>query len=209
LAEKTNLNIEIGQIGFENFTDKHLKIYNKGYSVKTNLDAIELLLNLNKNFKNFNFYKGNNMILFNPWTTLKDIEENLNTINELREKGITCNILKLNLYGNYLPIFKKIEKEGLLVIDDYKYEYKFRDKDTALFYEIYEDLIYKISSKKYVKTNLFLWSFITKNHAWICNKLLFLFKKYGDKSLAEKKQLIRKDSKILMNNFLSLIKSIS
>lgn len=105
-------------IGFENLSQRVLDIYNKGMKVEDCIAAVQAIRSLNRGFAaNFPLgrYKTSSFILFNPWVTLDDLQQNVDCI---LEHGITdfaagIPLTKLRLYPN-LPLFHRARQDGLL-----------------------------------------------------------------------------------------------
>ena len=87
-------------IGFENFSDAELARYNKGQSAADGLRAARELERLAAEHENFRVSPSQGFILFGPWTTLEDLEVNLEALREVsfsRFRGsITKSKLRLN-----------------------------------------------------------------------------------------------------------------
>jgi hypothetical protein len=72
-------------VGIENFSHEELQRLNKGMTPEKNLKSLELIVKAIESFPDtfrFDEYGGASMILFNPWTTLKDLAINLKILQE-------------------------------------------------------------------------------------------------------------------------------
>ncbi|MFH0875067.1 MAG: hypothetical protein V1859_03955 [archaeon] len=117
----TKFIINIACIGFENFSQKELNIYNKGISVNQNISALKQLSALEENYpSNFSYKKDRDhgFIFINPWTTLDDLRINLSYIekyNLVQLMNPNYPILyQLAIYP-YTPIYYLAKHEGLLL----------------------------------------------------------------------------------------------
>jgi hypothetical protein len=149
LLENTRLKIAFGSIGYENFSQRELDLFNKGVKVKTNLLVVEELFNLKNKYPNNFGYHICLIILFNPWTRLKDIEINIKTLLRLKDK------LKFDFYSTFctLQIFPftalyyKAKKDKLLIKDkhfsDIPCKYKFKDPRVEEIWSKYYDFVFK------------------------------------------------------------------
>ena len=106
-------------IGFESFSQPQLDLYNKGVTVGEYAEALRQMRALHREFPQaFRLYAygASSFILFNPWTTLADLEATAqfcddNAVGDLAH-GLTLS--RLRLYPN-LPVYWKAKHDGLLV----------------------------------------------------------------------------------------------
>jgi hypothetical protein len=141
VARQSGLQIVLQQVGFENFDQRHLDIFNKGISVEDNLRAARLLGELKQDYGDtIEPFTGHGLILFDPWTTIEDLDRNVRAIERdapflLPAVGINS---KLVFYDPFNPIFRKARNEGLVVPwpRDYGWDFKFADSRTADFVQM-------------------------------------------------------------------------
>ena len=134
-AKKNNFMISLQQLGFESFLQSDLDIYNKGYKIRENHKAVELIRKL-KSIAPDNFLDGGHgFIGINPWITLEELKKysesagNMQFFYDLFGFGNG-----LVLYDSCLPIYQKLKKDGLLV--EYKSDldrWRFKDKNVSAF----------------------------------------------------------------------------
>ena len=106
-------------IGFENFSQKELDIFNKGVTVADNVKAVKLIRQWGQRFPevfDYNKYAAHGFIMFNPWTTIHDLRLNINHIRQLHFETIRQQpwLSKLRLYPQ-MPLYEKAKQEGLLL----------------------------------------------------------------------------------------------
>ena len=105
-------------VGLENFSDAELKRLGKGISSSQVCRAVTKLLQLESRCRGFvaSRYAAHGFILFNPWTTIADLKENLQRSMELGLSGLRREypLTKLRLYPR-TKLFEKARKEGLLL----------------------------------------------------------------------------------------------
>jgi len=105
-------------IGFESFSQPQLDLYNKGVTVAQYAEALSQMRALhNAHPGGFRLYAhgSSSFILFNPWTTLEDLEANVafcrqHAVSAL-SRGLTAT--RLRLYPN-LPLYWKARADDLL-----------------------------------------------------------------------------------------------
>lgn len=118
------------EVGIENFSQPVLDRYQKRIKVSDNIKALKLL-------KEFNIKPSADFILFDPWTTIAELEDNLRVfINdfpwEIQYQGIIFN--RLGLYPG-TPIFDRAIESKLYTGDpDLFPQPIFRDKDIDEMY---------------------------------------------------------------------------
>ncbi len=110
--------ISVLLLGFENFSDKELELYNKGVKSDDIRRAIDLLFLLEKEYpENFTFtkYASHCFILFNPWTTMEDLKINIQAFQEYEIERVVGNITsrRLRLYKE-LPLYEKAMADDLI-----------------------------------------------------------------------------------------------
>jgi hypothetical protein len=104
-------------IGFENFSDAELTRYNKGYSAHDAERAIGVIDELLAQYpQTLRITPSNGFILFGPWTTVSDLEDNLAAMRRTRFRrfrgGLTRSKLRLGLEA---ALWRRAEADGLLL----------------------------------------------------------------------------------------------
>lgn len=133
-------------IGIESFNESDLKLYNKNTNVTINKKILKLICSLNYENKGdvLDFEYG--FILFNPYTTMDELDNNLNTLFK-SDIYITPNLISSRLVCNCIqPLTKKIYKDGLLInsLDEtdllqktsFDLKYRFQDKTVERIHEV-------------------------------------------------------------------------
>lgn len=73
-AQKKRITLDLSCIGFESFTPNVLRNLNKNTSVEQNMREIEIMIDLEDNFRNFNITPGcHGLIVPTPWHTSDDL----------------------------------------------------------------------------------------------------------------------------------------
>ncbi len=114
----TTHRIEIGLLGIENFCSKELDRLNKGFDGITNLKALWVLFQLERQWpKHFGFRKhgGLSLITMTPWTEPEELVLNLSISKLLQLESFTGKLLsgRLRLYPT-LPLYWRAKQDGLL-----------------------------------------------------------------------------------------------
>lgn len=147
-------------IGIESFNEKDIRLYNKKTNVSANKKAIDLIDTLRYNQEDYALDFEYGFILFNPYTTMKELENN---IRELTNSSICANpnIISSRLVCNYIhPLTRKIYNDGLLTVAldecelsdkcSFDIKYRFIDSHVERIYDIivkcYHCLSIKIQS---------------------------------------------------------------
>jgi len=118
LAADTGFWFTIYLVGFESFSQPQLDLYNKGVTVAQYAEALERMRALQVQFPDafvMTAYAASSFILFNPWTTLEDLDANVafcrdHAVHTLA-RGLSTT--RLRLYPN-LPLYWKADNDGLL-----------------------------------------------------------------------------------------------
>ena len=105
-------------IGFESFSQDQLDLYNKGVTVEDYAQALEQMRQLHAEFPEafvLAKYGASSFILFNPWTTLRQLQE---TVDFCRTHAVAdlahgLTLTRLRLYPN-LPLYWKARQDRLL-----------------------------------------------------------------------------------------------
>jgi len=108
-------------VGFESFSQAQLDLYNKGVTVEAYAEALRQMRALHREFPlGFRLYAhgASSFILFNPWTTLDDLDATAQFCDEhaVGDLAHGLTLSRLRLYPN-LPLYWKARAEGLLVAD--------------------------------------------------------------------------------------------
>ena len=122
----------IAYLGIENGTDEGLKIMNKHINRDKNIEAVNIL-------KELDIYYDFGFMLFHPWSTLPSITENLNFLKEITGDGSSpVTYCKLLPYAE-TKIEKQLAQEGRLTGLTCFEDYNFLDKrlDTLFNYSSY------------------------------------------------------------------------
>ena len=141
IARTHGVQIVLQQIGFENFDQEHLDLFNKGISVAENRRAARLLGELKAEFGDvIEPFSGHGLILFDPWTTLESLARNVAAIEAdapylLPAIGLQS---KLVFYDPFNPIFRRARNDGLVIPSphDYGWDFRFADTRTADFVQM-------------------------------------------------------------------------
>lgn len=115
-------------IGIESGVDTILRRIKKGITARQNQKALEIL-------KDLGIYPVIGFIMFDPYTTLEELYENLMF---LKSTGLNFLRVSLNLMQPYkgTPINGRLLKEGNLYGDYKEFRYRFYDSRVALVYDI-------------------------------------------------------------------------
>jgi hypothetical protein len=118
LAAESGSVLHIYLVGFENFEQFHLDLFNKGCTVADNIHAIEILRSLQLEFpKSFEYlkYRAHGVVLFTPWTTPEHLLANAQVMRQVRfhELRSEAILTRLRLYPR-VPLHALAEADGLL-----------------------------------------------------------------------------------------------
>ncbi len=118
-AAATGATVELYLTGFEAWSDAELARYNKGTTVAEQLAAVAAMRALAANHPRafaFAEAKGHSLILWNPWTTPRDLAQSIATIraHRLTELFTELGRNRLRLYPD-LPIYYAAARDGALV----------------------------------------------------------------------------------------------
>ncbi len=117
-AAKSGSVVHLYLVGFENFDQFHLELFNKGQTAEDAEAAIGLLRSLGARFpQSFEFRKlrAHGIVLFTPWTTPEALLENARWMKRLNFGELRSEALKtrLRLYPR-TPLYHLAERDGLL-----------------------------------------------------------------------------------------------
>jgi len=128
--------VQIMQLGFESFVQRHLDIFNKGATVEENIEACRILIRLHQTFgpDTVDVFGGHGLILLHPWCTLPELRENLQIIE--REAPFLRSAIsvgsRLTLYNEFTPIFRKAMADGLVRRSAAGFGWDFRFEDPRM-----------------------------------------------------------------------------
>jgi hypothetical protein len=128
--------MQIMQLGFESFIQRHLDIFNKGATVEENIEACRILRELHQKFgpQAVEGYRGHGLILLHPWCSLDELRENLAIIE--REAPFLRTAIsvgsRLTLYNEFTPIFRKAMADGLVRRSTAGFGWDFRFEDRRM-----------------------------------------------------------------------------
>lgn len=113
--------LQVFSCGIENFSDEELGRLNKGTSCRMNLQAVNLLKDLETSLPGrfyYSGYKGLSVILFTPWTTLSDLHLNVGLIRHLQLEDEVGNLFlsRLRLHQDLAITF--LARHDGAVIDE-------------------------------------------------------------------------------------------
>jgi hypothetical protein len=147
--------VHLATVGFENFSKKELQILHRGYPPETNTKALEVITRLHNAFPvTLDLSRAvASFILFNPYTTIEDITENLKQI-AAHDFSLfhTININKVRIHPQ-VGLYALSQLDGLLAGSDpqrtltdlprggYRgdYGYRFLDEQVAAVYSAFAE----------------------------------------------------------------------
>lgn len=117
-AAKSNSVVHVYLVGFENFDQFHLELFNKGQTAEDAEAAIALLRSLSDRFpQSFEYrrLRAHGIVLFTPWTTPEALLENARWMTRVNFSELRSEALKtrLRLYPR-TPLYHLAERDGLL-----------------------------------------------------------------------------------------------
>ncbi|MBL8620521.1 MAG: hypothetical protein JNK64_04430 [Myxococcales bacterium] len=118
-AEATGATIELYLTGFEAWSDAELARYNKGVTVAEQLAAVAAMRSLAAHHPRafaFAEARGHSLILWNPWTTPRDLADSIEVIRAHRLTALFTELgrNRLRLYPD-LPIYYAAARDGALL----------------------------------------------------------------------------------------------
>ena len=132
--------LRLYQFGIENFSDSVLRRYNKGMDYAGIRAACRLILDMVDRFDNLGIERSFGLILFDPWTTVDELRENVERAREIDLPRFRdqAPFTSLRLHPE-VPLYWKARQDGLLTghIDDDSFGYSvnsgwsFQHPDTA------------------------------------------------------------------------------
>ena len=132
---EAGIGVSITQVGFESFVDRSLTLFHKGVSSHENRRAARFLRRLDRGGQGrIRTIHGHGLILFDPWTTLDELLENLDAIDSdapFLKKAVSLDS-KLYLYSPYAPVARIVRSAGLMTETPYEFGLDFRFVDPAI-----------------------------------------------------------------------------
>lgn len=139
LISKTKNRFALALVGIENFSNKELLLYNKGFKNCDIFNFLKFVFELKNKYKEhfeYEEYGGFSLILFNPFTTLEDLRLNYHLIKYLNIENLCGKLFtsRIRLYKE-LPIYHLAKRDNLIIK-----RYKDKKLDTASW-NFYKDEI--------------------------------------------------------------------
>ena len=158
LLKQAGLNSVI--LAVDNFSQGVLDRYRKLTTVEQNLQSIKILNDLD-----IDAYLG--IIMFDPWTTLDELTENLSVMRDLPYLRPWQILSKLEVYHGS-PITEELEELGLLDIDGFSFRFRYLDNRIQGVYLAIESLM-KILHPSLMELDKFRWGNLdyTDPDCWI------------------------------------------
>ena len=158
LLKQAGLNSVI--LAVDNFSQGVLDRYRKLTTVEQNLQSINILNDLD-----IDAYLG--IIMFDPWTTLDELTENLSVMRDLPYLRPWQILSKLEVYHGS-PITEELEELGLLDIDGFSFRFRYLDNRIQGVYLAIESLM-KILHPSLMELDKFRWGNLdyTDPDCWI------------------------------------------
>jgi radical SAM superfamily enzyme YgiQ (UPF0313 family) len=149
-------------LAVDNFSQTVLDRYCKFTSVEENLRSISIMHQLG-----IDAYLG--IIMFDPWTTLSELAENLEIMQNIPFFRPWQVLSKLEIYHGS-PIALNLEKTGLIKWDEYSAKYDFLDPRIREVYLAFE-IVMKILNPSMMELDGFRWGNLSYStaDAWILN----------------------------------------
>lgn len=133
--------VEVTQVGFESFSDRALQTFHKGVTSWENRKVAQQLARWHGAVEGrLRTIWGHGLILFDPWTTLEELAENLEAIEHDAPflKSTIALDSKLYLYSPYAPVARLVRADGLLVETEGEFglDFRYRHEEVVVFREI-------------------------------------------------------------------------
>lgn len=132
VAAERGLLVNLYLVGIESFSQTALDLFNKGTRVEVQVEAIEIMRELEAAFPGTftaSRSSAHGFMLFTPWTTMAELVENCEWMERTRfwEFRSEATLSKLRLYPT-VPLFYKARAEGLLApgYDDEEFDMSIR-----------------------------------------------------------------------------------
>lgn len=111
--------INILRMGFENFSEAEQLRFNKGITLDQQRRALETVTDLARRYPEHFHHNGFGFILFSPWTTLDDVEDNLRIARELGYYLCGHAVASCIQMDARTPMRYAAQRDGLLVEEAY------------------------------------------------------------------------------------------
>ncbi|MEN6356448.1 MAG: radical SAM protein [Armatimonadota bacterium] len=112
-------------VGIESGVQRSLDTFNKQITVVQNRRALDVL-------KKLDLQVELGFILFDPYTTIEELQENMKFMREL---GQVAPVHRIELFQG-VPLVEQLRADGLLIEKGIKLDYKFKDPRTRLAWQI-------------------------------------------------------------------------
>ncbi|MED4955054.1 radical SAM protein [Paenibacillus macerans] len=142
-------------IGLESFNEFDLKLYGKISNIKSNINAINILQNINSADDDYNLRFEYGFINFNPYSNIEGLKNNLNNLRKYNvhvDPYIISSKVSLNYLTKLTKIvdrdnlfIKNIDKFSLRELMSYRFEYCFINKNVQEIYDIVLACIKKLN----------------------------------------------------------------
>jgi len=134
-------------LGVEAGVQRMLDTFNKGTTVEQNKRAIEMVREVGLDV-------DTGFIMYDPYTTVAEIEENLRFIREMGLQGDIppTSLLRLELYEG-IPLMDKVRADGLVRRKGLDFTYKFQDPQTRIAWigSVVSDSLAKLTRRKKIE----------------------------------------------------------
>ncbi|MCK6526504.1 hypothetical protein L6R50_02760 [Myxococcota bacterium] len=136
-ARRSGTRLTLHQVGFESFAEADLALFHKGIGAADNRRCARLLASLEAEHGPdvFTGTRGHGLVPFHPWATLDTLRDNFEAVMSdapfLRSR--LSPFQRLELYGEWIPVFWRARDEGLAVPVDgaFGWDWRFRDPAVA------------------------------------------------------------------------------
>ncbi|MCK5268582.1 MAG: cobalamin-dependent protein [Spirochaetes bacterium] len=125
-------------LAVDNFSQPVLDRYRKQTTVDQNLRSIEILKDLD-----MDAYLG--IIMFDPWTSLDELDDNMEIMTDIPFLRPWQVLSKLEIYRGS-PLTEELDKQGLLEWNGYTASYKFIDNRIQSVYMAIENIMKTLHS---------------------------------------------------------------
>jgi hypothetical protein len=134
-AGRLDIELVLGQVGFEAFDERGLEVFHKGLSPRANREAARLLTELTAAHPRFEGTRGHGFIALHPWTRIEDLRTNLDACRE-DAPWLLPDLdprRRLEIYNEWSPLFWKAQDDGLIdpAEDRFGWSFRFADDRTS------------------------------------------------------------------------------
>lgn len=189
LMKKAGLNSVI--LATDNFSQPVLDRYKKLTTVEQNIQSVKILESLD-----IDVYLG--LILFDPWTTLDELVENLQILRDLPYVRPWQVLSKLEVFHGS-PITKELEGSGLLEKNGFNFQYKYLDERISGVYLAIESVM-KTLHPSMMELDTFRWGNLdyTPENKWVLNfrkdELKQMNRNYNQQALDIALEIVRRQA---------------